>query len=113
MLQFRQLLRWSEISFPEAFLLGLQTGSSRWEPDPESTVDKEVIQSAIRVILQLLLSTCDTEHCLGEGALLSSSFWVVFSQFLSSKAPIMPYNSLIFFWYVVFWEPEYTTLRPL
>ena len=62
-----------------ALFLGLQTGSSRWEPD---LVDGEAIQSAIRAILPLLRSTCDSFHCLGETALFSS-FGIVFSQFLS------------------------------
>ena len=67
-LQFWQsLLHCSQISFSGAFFLGLQTGTSRWEPDPENTVDGEVIQSAIRAILSLLRPTCDTVHCLGDG----------------------------------------------
>ena len=71
-LQFRQpLLYSSQISFPRALFLGLQTGSSRWEPDSENMVDGEAIQSAIRAILPLLRSTCDTVHCFDERALFS------------------------------------------
>ena len=81
-LQFRQsLLHWSQISFPGVFFLGLQTGSSRWEPNPENTMVGVAIQSTIRAILPLLLSTCDTMYCLGERALFSSSFGVVFRNF--------------------------------
>ena len=91
---FRQksLLQWSQISFSGALFLGLQTGSSRWQPDPENTVDGEAIQSAIHAIMSLLRSTCDTVHCLDERALFCSSFGAVFSQFLPSKTPITPYN---------------------
>ena len=48
------------------------------ETDPENTVDGEAIQSAIRVILLFLRSTCNTVHSLGERALFSSSFGVAF-----------------------------------
>ena len=61
--------------------MGLQTGSSRWKPDPEHTVDGEAVQSAI---LLLLRSICD--------ALFSPQFGVVFSQFFTLNALIMPYN---------------------
>ena len=68
--QFRQsLLHWSQISFPEAFFLGLQTASSRWEPD-----------------------------WLGERRLFSFSLGVVFSQFLPSNAPITLYN-IHYWWF--------------
>ena len=64
-------------------------GSSRWMPDPENAVNGEAIQSAI---FSLLSSTCDTVYCVGERARFSSSFRVVFSQFLPPNAPITPYN---------------------
>ena len=71
MFQFRQLLLyWSQISFTKAFFLGLQTGSSRWEPNPENAVDREAIQTTIRAIFPLLRSTCDTVDCLGESLCL-------------------------------------------
>ena len=98
-LQFRQsLLHWGQISFPGAVYLGLQTGSSCWESDPENMVDGAAIQSAICAILLLLRSTCDMVHCFGERALFSYSFGVVFSQFLSTNAPITPYN-IRFWWF--------------
>ena len=71
---------------------------SRWEPDLVNMVDGEAIQSAIRAILTLLRSTCDTVHCLGERALFSSSFGIIFSQFLLSNAPITPYN-IPYWWF--------------
>ena len=42
---------WSQIFYPIAFFLGLQTRISRWEPDSKNTVDGEAIQNAIRAIL--------------------------------------------------------------
>ena len=47
-----------------------------------------------------LRSTCDTVHYLGERALFSSSFVVVFWRFLPSNAPIMLYN--IRYWWFLF-----------
>ena len=82
-LQIQQpLCHWSQISFPGAFILGLQTSSSRWESNPENTVDGEEIESAIHAILPSLQSICDTVHCFGESAIFSPLFRVVFSQFL-------------------------------
>lgn len=60
-IHFRQsLLHCSQISFPGALLLGLQSSSSRWETDPGNTVDGVATQNAIHGILALLQSTCDT-----------------------------------------------------
>ena len=52
----------------------------------------EAIWSAIHVVLPSLQLTCDMVNCLGERSLFSSSFVVVFWQFLPSYAPIMLYN---------------------
>ena len=65
--------------FPWNILLrSAQTARSCWGPDLENRVGTEAILSAIHVVSLLLLSSCDTVHCLGERALFPSSFVAVF-----------------------------------
>ena len=51
----------------------------------ENRMGEEAIWSAIHVDLSLLRLTCDTVHCLGERALFSSSFAVIFFVHSSFK----------------------------
>jgi len=50
--QRHPLYSW-EISYRRAFLIGLRTASSRWEPNLANTVDVGAIRSPIRVVLSL------------------------------------------------------------
>ena len=67
----------------------------------------EAIRNAIHVVLPSLQSTCDTVHCLGERALLSSSFVAVFWRFLPSNTPIMLYN--IWYWWFLLSQGNWWT----
>ena len=78
------ILHWRQISFPGAFFWDLRTARSHLGPDLENWVDAEAIRNAIHVVLLSLRSTCDTMHCLGERALLSSSFIALFLFAISS-----------------------------
>ena len=94
------LLHLTKTSFLGAFFWGLQTASTRWEPDLKNRVGKEAILSAIHVVLPSLRLTCDTVHCLGERAPFSSSFVAVLLWFLPSNAPIMRYN-ICYWWFFI------------
>ena len=86
------LLHWSQVSLLGAFFWGMQTVSGCWGPDLENGVGPEAIPSAIHEVLLSLRSTCNKVHCLGERALISSSFVAVFWWFLPSNATKMLYN---------------------
>ena len=92
------LLHWSQISFPRAFIWGLETASSHWGSDLENKVGVEAIWSAIHIVLPLLWLTWDMVHCLGEKVLFLLHLWPFFWWFLPSNAPIMLYN-IPYWWF--------------
>lgn len=69
---------WSEISFQQEFFWSLRSENNRWWSDLANMVDAEAIRSEIHAILTLFSLICETVHCVGERALVSSSFDAVF-----------------------------------
>lgn len=80
--QFRQsLLCLRQISFPGTSFSCLQTSSSRWGPNMESTVGRETIESEFS-------STCDTVHCPSGKVHFSFSYGADFFWFLIQECHV-------------------------